>query len=89
MGIFDFYNKKEEPQEMKKKGQIIVKGVELEGFETFQGSGMLADDVLIDEGYASNTDVYAIISRICEVSSDIPFVVESFNGEIWEEDEDY
>lgn len=88
MGIFDFYKKKEEPQEMKKKGQIIVKGVELEGFETFQGSGMLADDVLIDEGYASNTDVYAIISRICEVSSDIPFVVESFNGEIWEEDED-
>lgn len=91
MGIFNFNRKKVDTEEMNVKAsqKIVIDGTVLEGFGEFTGSGMLADDVLIDEGYASNTDVYAIITKLCEMSSDVPLVVEKLvdeKNDIWEVD---
>lgn len=95
MGIFNFKKKKVDTEELEVKSaarqKIVIDGTVLEGNDSFSASGMLADDVLIDEGYASNTDVYAIISRLCEMSSDVPFVVEKLvdeKNDIWEVDTD-
>jgi HK97 family phage portal protein len=95
MGIFNFKKKKVDTEELEVKSaarqKIVIDGTVLEGNDSFSASGMLADDVLIDEGYASNTDVYAIISKLCEMSSDVPFVVEKLvdeKNDIWEVDTD-
>ena len=91
MKLFNFNRKKVQPEEMQVKAsqKIVIDGTVLEGFGEFTGSGMLADDVLIDEGFASNTDVYAIITKLCEMSSDIPLVVEKLvdaKNDVWEVD---
>lgn len=95
MGIFNFKKKKVDTEKLEVKSaakqKIVIDGTVLEGNDSFSASGMLADDVLIDEGYASNTDVYAIISKLCEMSSDVPFVVEKLvdeKNDIWEVDTD-
>lgn len=54
----------------------------------FYFDGVAKDDKLINEGYVSNADVYSIIKKICEVSSDVPFVVEQNTNDGWEIDEE-
>ena len=54
----------------------------------FYFDGVTQDNKLINEGYVSNADVYAIIKKICEVSSDVPFVVEQNTNDGWEIDEE-
>ena len=54
----------------------------------FYFDGVTQDNKLINEGYVSNADVYAIIKKICEVSSDIPFIVEQKTSDGWELDEE-
>lgn len=39
------------------------------------GKTLKSDDALINEGFASNTDVFSIVSLIAEAGSDIPFVL--------------
>ncbi len=56
-------------------GYINSQGFLFEGYQI--------DNKLIEEGYVSNTDVYAIIKKICELSSCVPFVVEEWDGEEW------
>ena len=41
----------------------------------FSYKGLEDDDKLINEGYASNTDVYAIINKIVETASNVPIVL--------------
>ena len=54
----------------------------------FAFDGQKEDEILINEGYVSNSDIYAIVKKICEVSSDVPFVVKQQTPEGWEIDED-
>ena len=54
----------------------------------FAFDGQKEDEILINEGYVSNSDIYAIVKKICEVSSDIPFVVKQQTPDGWEIDED-
>ena len=58
-------------------------GLVLEDSNNYKFEGMAEDDKLIEEGYSSNTDVYAIIKKLCEVSSDVPFVVKEKQGDDW------
>lgn len=41
------------------------------------------DNKLINEGYTHNTDVYAVVKKIADKASDVPFVVKEWNGEEW------
>jgi len=54
----------------------------------FAFDGQKEDEILINEGYVSNSDIYAIVKKICEVSSDVPFVVKQQTPDGWEIDED-
>ena len=60
----------------------LIEGNVLESLG-FSFQGLQTDNRLINEGYVSNTDVYAIVKKICEVSSCVPFIVEEFDGEEW------
>ncbi len=65
-------------------------GFILDGFKDYGFEQMQDDDKLINEGYVSNTDVYAVIKKLCEVSSTVPFVVKSYDSssDEWVIDED-
>ena len=63
-------------------------GYILDGTNGFRYETQYQDDKLVNEGYISNVDVYAVVKKLCEVGSDVPFVVESLNGDEWEVDED-
>lgn len=65
----------------------IIDGTVLESIG-FSFQGLQTDNKLINEGYVSNTDVYAIVKKICEVSSCVPFIVEEWDGEEWILNED-
>ena len=65
----------------------VINGNVLESIG-FEFLGLQNDNKLINEGYVSNTDVYAIVKKLCDVSSDIPFIVEEFDGEEWVINED-
>ena len=54
----------------------------------FAFDGQKEDEILINEGYVSNSDIYAIVKKICEVSSDVPFIVKQQTPDGWEIDED-
>lgn len=54
----------------------------------FSFDGVQEDNKLINEGYLSNSDVYAIIKKIAEVGKDVPFVVEQKTSDGWEIDEE-
>ena len=54
----------------------------------FSFDGVQEDNKLINEGYVSNSDVYAIIKKIAEVGKDVPFVVEQNTKDGWEIDEE-
>ena len=64
------------------------RGLVLDGFKDYKFESMQDDDDLINEGYVSNTDVYAIIKKLCEVSSSVPFVVKEWDGDEWVLNED-
>ncbi len=68
-------------------GHDHLSGSIIAGSMGFEFDGFYTDNKLIEEGYVSNTDVYAIIKKICEVSSCIPFIVEEWDGEEWVETE--
>ena len=53
----------------------------------FRFRGGAADNQLIEEGYVSNADLYSIITSLCEIGSDVPFLVEQKTAEGWELDE--
>ena len=53
----------------------------------FRFKGGAADNQLIEEGYVSNADLYSIISTLCEIGSDVPFLVEQKTADGWELDE--
>lgn len=63
-------------------------GYILDGNSGFKYETQYQDNKLINEGYISNVDVYAVVKKLCEVGSDVPFVVEYLNGDEWEVDED-
>lgn len=65
----------------------MIDGTVLESIG-FSFQGLQTDNKLINEGYVSNTDVYAIVKKICEVSSCVPFIVEEWDGEEWILNED-
>ena len=50
------------------------------GYDTADG-----DSKLIDEGFAYNTDVHAITSKLSEKGSDIPFILQEQTPDGWEE----
>ena len=75
-------------QKTEEKGRSqIINGAVLESIG-FSFQGLQTDNKLINEGYVSNTDVYAIVKKICEVSSCVPFIVEEWDGEEWILNED-
>lgn len=86
MDIFKkLFNK---PKVEEKSFNYIHSGMVLDYDNSFFFNGLYQDDKLIEEGYSSNTDVYAIIKKLCEVSSNIPFVVEKLEGDEWVIDPD-
>jgi len=80
------------------KPKVEEKGITIIGEDIgsiLKGSGnsngwdsKIQDNKLINTGYVYNTDVYSVIKKLCDVSKDIPFVVEYFDGEEWVKDED-
>ncbi len=46
-------------------------------------NGLHNDNKLINEGHGSNTDVYSIQTKICLKASEMPKVVEEWDGEQW------
>ena len=54
----------------------------------FSIKGALGDNQLIEQGFISNDDLYSIITTLCDVGSDIPFLVEQETSEGWELDND-
>jgi len=67
-------------------GSINTIGTPINNQFTF--GGLQTDDILINEGYTSNPDAYAIIKKIGEEAKNIPFVVEQNTPDGWELDEE-
>lgn len=76
------------PKVEEKSFNYLNNGIVLDYDNSFYFTGLYQDDKLIQEGYSSNTDAYAIIKKLCEVSSSIPFVVEKLEGDEWVVDKD-
>lgn len=54
----------------------------------FKFRGGAGDNQLIEEGFISNPDIYSIITSLCDIGSDVPFLVEKKTSEGWELDTD-
>ena len=54
----------------------------------FKFRGGTGDNQLIEEGFNSNPDIYSIITSLCDIGSDIDFLVEKKTSEGWELDTD-
>ena len=75
-------------QSTPKKKSIAFIGHTIDSSDPYYYDGLLKDDKLINEGHASNTDVYSVQKKLCQVSSDVPKMVEEWNGEEWVINED-
>jgi len=85
MNIFQkLFNK--EIQKKSIGGNIVTIGESINNAFVFDGQK--EDEKLINEGYVSNPDVYPIVKKICEVASDVPFLVEKKTSDGWELDEE-
>lgn len=76
------------PKVEQKSFQTVINSDILENLTGFEFNGLKTDNKLINEGYVSNTDVYSIVKKLCDVTSDIPFIVEEFDGTEWVKNED-
>ena len=84
----DIFKKLFKPKAEEKAYQTVINSDILENLVGFEFNGLKTDNKLINEGYVSNTDVYAIVKKLCDVTSNIPFIVEEFDGEEWIVNED-
>jgi HK97 family phage portal protein len=85
MGLFDkLFKAKTETKAISTYSNEVIEAMINNGF-TYNGN--YTDNKLINEGYASNADVYAIIKKVSETAANIPLVVESKTSDGWEIDE--
>ena len=92
MGLIDLFKTKsapvvviEEPKQLEFKAmpQIDISDMINNGY-TYGGN--IVDKALINEGYASNADVYAITKKVAETAAGIPLIVEQRTKKGWEID---
>ena len=78
--------------------KIEVKGIDnlitdcsasvLDGDIGFLFNGLYEDNILLNQGIASNPDVFSIVTKLSKSSAKIPFDLMEFDGDEWVKNED-
>ena len=78
--------------------KIEVKGIDnlitdcsasvLDGDIGFLFNGLYEDNILLNQGIASNPDVFSIVTKLSKSSAKVPFDLMEFDGDEWVKNED-